>query len=157
MNNLKLLINEIKNAFKDVNEIIHVGDVCEEFFLKELGKIAPVKCVRGNMDKHMTSYERFLEIKAGSYNIGVIHALPENVERFCKDKKLNILIHGHTHRPEITGTNFDVLLLNPGSPTKPKAPPQKLGFKKPVARPTIITLKIDEQDLLTTFIVNLKF
>jgi putative phosphoesterase len=153
---LKVLISLIKDAFKDVNEIIHAGDVCDEAFLKELRKIAPTKCVRGDMDKNVENLENILECKAGSYNIGVIHKLPENLEKFSKDKKLHILVYGHTHQPEIRGTTYNVLLLNPGSPTKPKAPPQKLGFKKPVARPTVITLKIDEHDLLTTFIINLK-
>ena len=151
-----LLISQIKNAFKDVNEIIHAGDICDEAFIKELRKISPMKCVRGDMDKDMENLENFLEFRAGSYNIGVIHKLPENLEKFCSDKKLNILIHGHTHQPEITGTTYNVLLLNPGSPTKPKAPPQKLGFKKPVAKPSVMTLEIDNDDILKTFIINLK-
>jgi hypothetical protein len=37
----------------------------------------------------------------------------------------------------------------------PKSPPQKQGFLKPVARPTVITLKIDENDVLSTFIITL--
>ena len=48
------------------------------------------------------------------------------------------------------------LIINPGSPTKPKAPPAKRGFDKPFARPSVITLIIDEDDFLTTFIINLK-
>jgi hypothetical protein len=48
------------------------------------------------------------------------------------------------------------LLINPGSPTQPKAPKPKRGFDKPIARPTVITLKIDEDNILSTFIINLK-
>lgn len=153
---LKTLLSQIGNAFKDVDEIIHAGDIYDEVFLEELKKFAPIKCVRGNMDKSLKELKIFIKFTAGSYNIGVVHMLPENLEKFCKDNKLHILIYGHTHQPEITGTTYNVLLLNPGSPTKPKAPPQKKGFNKPVARPTVITLNIDDNNLLTTFIINLK-
>ena len=40
----------IINAFKDVDLIIHAGDVGEETVLDKLSKIAPVAAVRGNMD-----------------------------------------------------------------------------------------------------------
>ena len=40
------LISQLKNVFKDADKIIHAGDVCELFFLKELEKIAHVSCVR---------------------------------------------------------------------------------------------------------------
>jgi predicted phosphodiesterase len=30
------LIKQLKEAFKNVDEIIHVGDICENFFLEEL-------------------------------------------------------------------------------------------------------------------------
>jgi hypothetical protein len=46
--------------------------------------------------------------------------------------------------------------VNPGSPTLPKSPPQKPGFNKPVARPSVITLKIDENDVISTFIITMK-
>jgi len=33
---VKALLDQIKDVFKDVDEIIHAGDVCEDFFLEEL-------------------------------------------------------------------------------------------------------------------------
>jgi len=152
---IKHLLEQLNQAFKDVDEIIHAGDVCDEFFLEELKKIAPTKCVKGNLD-NITDLEDFIVFSAGKYNIGVIHDLPENVESLFKENNLHILISGHTHQPIIQGTPYKTLLINPGSPTKPKPPPQKRGFDKPVARPSVITLKIDEEGLLTTFIINLK-
>lgn len=149
------LVKQLKQVFKDVDEIIHAGDVCEEFFLNDIKEIAPVRCVRGNLDK-IKGLESFTQFFVGRYKIGVIHILPDKLEEFVKKHNLHILIFGHTHQPLIKGTNFNVLLLNPGSPTKPKAPLERPRFMKPVARPSVITLNIDKDEILSTFIVNLK-
>ncbi len=153
---VKLLLDQLRNIFRDVDEIIHAGDVCEEFFLDELKKIAPTKVTKGNLDKIKCS-EEFIKFPAGSYNIGVIHKAPENLEDFFKKNSIHILIYGHTHIPTIKGTPYNTLLLNPGSPTHPKSPPKKPLFKDPIARPSVITLEIDEDDILKTFIINLKW
>ncbi|MFX1500892.1 MAG: YfcE family phosphodiesterase [Promethearchaeota archaeon] len=149
------LIDQLKIVFKDVDEIVHAGDVCEEFFLEELQEIASTKCVQGNLD-NIKKLEDFIKFSIGRYNIGVIHILPDNIEEFTKKHDLQILIFGHTHQPLIKGTSFNVLLLNPGSPTKPKAPIERPGFMKPIARPSVITLSVDENDILSTFIINIK-
>ena len=47
---VKALLKELNKSFKDVDEIIHAGDVCEEYFLEELDQIAPTKCVEGHID-----------------------------------------------------------------------------------------------------------
>ncbi|MFX1384777.1 MAG: metallophosphoesterase family protein [Promethearchaeota archaeon] len=151
---ISLLINQLKHVFKDVDKIIHAGDICEEFFLNELKEIAPVYAVKGNLD-NIRGLNAFIDFKVGQYKIGVIHNLPSDLENFVKDNELNILIFGHTHQPLIKGME-KVLLLNPGSPTEPKAPPEKKGFLKPIARPTIITLNIDENNILSTYILHLK-
>lgn len=149
------LINQLKATFRNVDSIIHAGDVSTPFFLEELEGIAPVSCVRGNVDE-IETLEPFIKLLANHYTIGVIHILPENVEEFAKRHNLQIIVFGHTHVPLIKGTTFNVLLLNPGSPTKSKPPPQKPGFLKPVARQTVMTLTIDKDDVISTFIVTLK-
>ena len=80
---VKNLLNELQKAFSDVDEIIHVGDVTEDFFLMELKKIAPVKCVKGDFD-NIELLPDLIKFQAGKYNIGVIHKLPENLESFFK-------------------------------------------------------------------------
>ena len=152
---VKALLKQLQLAFRDVDEIIHAGDVSDEFFLNELKKIAPLRCVKGNMDK-IKNLEEFIQFSVGKYNIGIIHKIPRNEEDFFKTNNLHILIYGHSHQPIIKGTPYKTLIINPGSPTKPKPPPQKKGFKKPIARPTVLTLEIDKNDLLSTFIINLK-
>ena len=149
------LINQLKESFKDVDNIIHCGDILDGRFLLELERIAPLKCVKGNMD-FIEGLPNFLKFPVGKYNIGVIHELPEERESFVTENALHILIYGHTHQPLIESTPYNVLLINPGSPTYPKTPPQKRGFAKPFPRSTVITLAIDENDILTTFIITLK-
>lgn len=149
------LLVQLKDVFRDVDEIIHAGDVCEEFFLDELSKIAPTKIVIGKLDKIKNASE-FIKFGVSVYNIGVIHKPPEDLEDFFKKNDLHILIYGHTHIPLIKGTQYNTLILNPGSPTYPKPPPKKPMFKEPVARPSVMTLEIDESDILKTFIINLK-
>ena len=140
---VRALLKEINESFKNVDEIIHAGDVCEEYFLEELDNIK-------NLD-------HFIKFTAGKYKIGIIHEPPENIEEFFKKNDIHILIHGHNHMPIIQGTKFNALILNPGSPIDPKPPPKKPFFKEPIARPTILTLEIDkETNLISTFIVNLK-
>ncbi len=149
------LFNQLKEIFKDVDEIIHAGDVCEEFLLDILKKIAPVRSVKGDCD-NITGLEEFIIFPVKYYNIGVIHKKPENLEDFFKKNNIHILVFGHNHQPLIKGTPYNTLLVNPGSPTKPKASPPKRGFEKPIARPTVITLNIDEDNILSTYVINLK-
>jgi putative phosphoesterase len=153
---IKVLLSELKKVFKGVDEIVHAGDICEEFFLNELNQIAPTKCVKGNMDS-IEGLENFIKFSVGSYKIGIIHEPPENLEEFFKENDLHILIHGHSHMPIIQGTKYNTLILNPGSPTQPQPPPKKKFFDDPIARPTVLTLEIDEDtDIISTYTINLK-
>ncbi|MHA1148123.1 MAG: YfcE family phosphodiesterase [Promethearchaeota archaeon] len=149
-----ILLREIKQAFKGVDAIVHAGDVCDQSFITELNQVAPTKCVKGNMDS--LDLEDFIKFTIGDYNIGVIHEPPNDIEAFVNQNNLHILIHGHTHQPTIKGTPYNALIINPGSTTFPKAPPKKFGFQDPIARPSVITLEIDEDNLLKTYIINLK-
>ena len=148
------LLSQLKIAFKNADEIIHAGDVCSKRFLIKLNDIKPVRCVLGHEDS--MELESFIKFSRGSYTIGVIHKQPEDLERFCIANKLQILIFGHTHQPLIKGSNFNTLLINPGSPTFPKAPPHKAGFQIPTPKPSLVLLMIDKDDILSTYIVNLK-
>jgi len=151
---IKSIIRQLQKVFKNVDEILHAGDVIEPFFLNELNKIAPVKCVAGEEDSN-TNLEKFIKFSRGSINIGVIHELPENLEEFIRKEGVQILITGHTHVHIIENKPYNLLILNPGSVTYPKAPPEVKGFKKPMARPSVITLNIDEKDIISTFLINL--
>jgi len=148
------IIMQLKKVFKDVDEILHAGDVNEPFFLNDLKNIAPVKCVAGEEDL-IENLERYIKFSTGSLNIGMIHKIPNNLEEFVINENLQVLITGHTHVHLIENKPYKVLILNPGSITYPKAPPEVMGFKKPIARPSVITLNIDENNVISTFLINL--
>lgn len=155
---LSLLLEQLREIFEGVDQIFHAGDITENFFLDELSKIAPVRAVNGHTNK-IDGLEDFILLKIQNYKIGIIHKLPEDnkkLESFCRKNELigGILIFGHTHQPLIKGTPFNTLLLNPGSPTHPKAPDEVKGFNKPKAKPSVILLTI-ENEIVTSIIVNL--
>ena len=156
--NSKDLITQLKEAFDGVETIFHAGDIIDKEFLDCLKKIAPVKVVKGEDDK-IEGLSTFLKFEVRGYKIGMIHKIPKDqtdLEGFCRKYDLidGILIYGHTHQPLIQGTSFNTLLLNPGSPTQPKAPEKIKGFKEPKARPTCILLTI-ENEIITSILVNL--
>jgi hypothetical protein len=150
------LVQRLQKVFSEVDEIIHCGDVGSKEFLEDLNNIAPTKIVKGQSDEKFTVRD-YITFETENVKIGVIHELPENLKEFCENKDLigGILIYGHTHQPMIKGTDFNTLLINPGSPTQPKAPPKLKGFREPTAKPSVIILTIEE-GMVTTLIVNLK-
>jgi putative phosphoesterase len=116
---------EILKSFKEVDMIIHAGDLVELSVLDKLKSACKnVKAVWGNMD----SYEVRKKIpekeilKIGNYTIGIIHGyghpnkVIELVTKEFKDDFVNVIIFGHLH----SGVNEkigDILYFNPGSPT----------------------------------------
>lgn len=149
------LLGQLKKSFKYADCILHLGNVCVSSFLQELEKIAPVRCVKGDLDE-IENLKEIISFSLGPYKIGMIHRPPNDLKGFMNEKQIQILMHGHTCVPLIEGTPFNALILNPGSPTKPKAPPQKKGFKKPEPRPSVMILEINEHNhMLSTFLINL--
>jgi len=114
---------EVYLAFKDVDLIIHAGDLVTIKVLESLRKIAQVKAVLGNMDssdlhKELKAREEF-QIK--NFKIGLTHGSghPAKLLDLIKDrfpKETDIVIFGHSHRP--FNEKIDkTLFFNPGTPT----------------------------------------
>jgi len=111
----------ILKHFKDVDMILHAGDVVElsvlDFFLDK-----EVKLVAGNMDsweiKQSTPIKQVIQIEG--YKLGLIHGWgsPVGIEdRILKEfDDIDILVYGHTHNAA-SFTKSGVLFFNPGSPT----------------------------------------
>ncbi len=114
-----------------VDLILHAGDICHPVVLEALGRIAPVEAVRGNMDGVLIARrlpERRL-VRVGQWLIGLVHGsgAPDEVptvawEAFFSSQEAlerpDALVFGHSHRP-LCMSRQGVLLLNPGSPTRP--------------------------------------
>jgi len=131
------LPKEIEDIFKNVDLIIHAGDVEKSEFLKRLEKIAPVFAVKGNMDFGETE-ERLptgILLKIFNWRIGIVHSpmsfwigshfnqIQEVVaEKLARKENFDILVFGHTHHPylkEVKSNEKKILLFNPGSATLP--------------------------------------
>jgi len=119
---VKALPPEIFDIFKDVELILHAGDIVELSVLDELSAIAPVEAVAGNMDGgevHLKLPSKKV-IPIGKFTIGLIHGKYKiDVQREMIRKefdKVDLIVYGHSHAP-FWGRVADTLYLNPGSPT----------------------------------------
>lgn len=127
----------VLEAFKNVDMVIHVGDLVDLAVLKQLKKVClQVRGVCGNMDGQEIKGklpEKEI-IKIGRFKLGVMHGwgAPVNLinvlrDAFKKDK-VNVIIFGHSHTP-YNETKEGILFFNPGSPTdKVYAPYNSYGL-----------------------------
>lgn len=118
------LPEKVYEDFRDVDLILHAGDLAEESLLDKLNKIAKTIAVKGNMDSHAlkkTLSEKEI-IKAGKFKIGLIHGegspegLIDLVKRQFEKNKVDCIVFGHSHIP-LCEKRENILFFNPGSPT----------------------------------------
>ena len=110
-----LLRPEVAPALAGVDMILHCGDVGKFPILDELGKIAPVTAIRGNIDREGKCAqlpETEVALAEGRYvymlhDFKTLHLDPA-AGRFAA------VLSGHTHVPNFY-TRDGVLYLNPGS------------------------------------------
>lgn len=110
-----LLRPEARIALRDVDRIIHAGDICDVRVLRELESIAPVTAVRGNNDHG--AWTRDLQEKVlldvGGVTICIVHDL-HDLGCTPEESGIKVVITGHSHRPLMKMEN-GVLYVNPGS------------------------------------------
>jgi putative phosphoesterase len=126
------------DEFRDVEFILHAGDIHHLSVLDRLEEIAPVYAARGNGEDGSAGREiqpddhRLKEtwvIEANGFNIGLTHYVPMPQmppsltverwkERLFPDTQIDVLVYGDTHVEQIDLID-DTLCINPGSPTYP--------------------------------------
>ena len=113
---------KIVRHFKSVDEIWHLGDVCEERILDELRAINPhVTVVLGNNDFNL-DLPYSLDLERCGELFHLVHILPQRLP------STDWLLFGHTHRPA-DEMHHGVHLFNPGSAgLANKGAPLSLGF-----------------------------
>jgi len=114
---------EIYAAFKNVDLIIHAGDLTTIEALESLKKICEVKAVAGNMDKPelLSVLNNKEELKIKGLKIGIAHGYgpPARLVSSMKQMfpaKMDLIIFGHSHSP-LNEKIDNTLFFNPGSPT----------------------------------------
>ena len=110
-----LLRPEVTAALAGVERILHLGDVGDAEILRELGEIAPVTAVRGNIDRDgecaRLPETEVLEVQGIS--IYLLHI----IDRFDLDPAaagFAAVLYGHSHKAAIR-RHKGVLYFNPGS------------------------------------------
>jgi len=107
--------------------ILHAGDVGTNAVLAELGRLAPLRAVRGNTDRSGRAGELppSLRLSLEGHDLVLIHDLGR-LPRF-PPAGADIVVHGHTHRARIE-KDGGTLVVNPGSASRPRGGGPSLGL-----------------------------
>ncbi len=141
---------QVYDALRDVDLIMHAGDLHDPVVLDWLQRLAPMMAVSGNGDyggwqrTEPPTDPRLRESRVltlgGSdgkpLRIGLVHDFPlpeappqrtlEGLMKHFFDGPVNVIVRGSTHAAEIM-TVKGVLIVNPGSPTFPNHRSLRLG------------------------------
>ena len=115
-----LLRPEVLDVFRDVDHILHAGDVGPLDLLAELEALAPVTAVYGNTDGWdlRAKLPPVARVELDGFRVVVTHGdqlgspTPEKLQAAFPDAE--ILVFGHTHRPVLTLVDVVVTVMNPG-------------------------------------------
>lgn len=111
---------QAEKALEGVDQIIHAGDFDIPKIHELIQKIAPMKAVRGNMDRglwaNILPQQEMVEV--GEVTCFVVHDLLD-MEINPQAAGVNIVVYGHTHRAEKQDRN-GIMFLNPGSASSPR-------------------------------------
>lgn len=104
-------------ALAGVEVILHAGDVGRLSVLRELGGIAPVHAVYGNVDDPAFALPQHLNLTFAGIRVHVSHGHElgsPTPAALVKAYDADVIVYGHTHRPLIEMVNR-TLVVNPGS------------------------------------------
>ncbi len=115
-----LLRPEVLAVFRDVDHILHAGDVGPLDLLTELEALAPVTAVYGNTDGWdvRARLPAVARVELDGFRVVVTHGdqlgspTPDKLQAAFPDAE--ILVFGHTHRPILTLVDVVVTVMNPG-------------------------------------------
>lgn len=133
-----LLRDEVCLLLQECELILHLGDVgnkdMDKAILERLEAIAPVHCVRGNIDTAAwsTSLPLHQDLIVNDRHLHLVHRL----EDFDSATPCDAVLHGHSHKPR-NECQAEKLLFNPGAAGKRR-------FKLPI---TLGKLWIDQNGM----------
>lgn len=115
-----LLRPEVFEVFREVDQIIHAGDIGPVELLTELEAIAPVLAVYGNTDGFdvRARVPGVIETRIEGLDFVILHGdqvgSPNPEKLHATFPQAEVIIYGHTHRPLLTTVDVVVTVMNPG-------------------------------------------
>ncbi len=121
-----LLRPQVFEVFKEVDHILHAGDVGRAEILVELEALAPVTAVYGNTDglELRARLPQVAEVELDGFAVVVTHGdqlghpTPEALH--AAFPRAEILVYGHTHKPLLELVDRTVTVMNPGGAGHPR-------------------------------------
>lgn len=115
-----LLRPEVFEVFREVDHILHAGDIGPLDLLTELEAIAPVTAVYGNCDGFdvRARVPAIVQTRILGLDFVLLHGdqlgspTPEKLHQAYPEAE--VIVYGHTHRPLLTTVDVVVTVLNPG-------------------------------------------
>ena len=154
----------VKEAFKGLDILLHVGDICELYVLRELQEAYTLTFAvvgEGDSDEVKRYLDERRVVRFGERRVGMIHGHqieeqwrrvadrlrrllgrepdPDALSRFLlnqfEGEDVHAIVFGHTHQPYVK-MHGGVLLVNPGS-----------ALPGPGRRPSAGVLQIEERSI----------
>jgi hypothetical protein len=128
-------------ALRDVELIVHAGDVGGGKVLAELRRLVPVRAVYGNVDDPQDpDLENTIELDVDGVRVHVSHGHELGMptpDRLLARYSADVIVYGHTHRALVHRAG-PRLVVNPGA-----AGPRRFNLKPSVALLTIENGDVD--------------
>ena len=121
-----MLRREVFDVFREVDHILHGGDVGKWDLIIELQAVAPVTAVYGNSDDLdiRAKLPQVAEIELEGFRIVLTHGdqvgTPTPAKLHDAFPDAEIIIYGHSHRPLLELVDKTVTVMNPGGAGAPR-------------------------------------
>ncbi|HWC74947.1 MAG TPA: metallophosphoesterase family protein [Gemmatimonadales bacterium] len=121
-----MLRPQVFEIFREVDHILHGGDVGRADLLIELEALAPVTAVYGNSDDFdvRSKLPQVAQLELEGFQIVVTHGdqvgSPTPAKLHDAFPEAEIIIYGHSHRPVIELVDKTVTVMNPGGAGAPR-------------------------------------
>src|SRR6185295_10242936 len=121
-----MLRPQVFEAFREVDHILHGGDIGAWDLIVELQALAPVTAVYGNTDSFeiRSRVPQVAEIELDGFPIVVTHGdqfgTPNPAKLHDAFPQADIIIFGHSHRPLLELVDKTVTVMNPGGAGAPR-------------------------------------
>jgi hypothetical protein len=121
-----MLREEVFEVFREVDHILHGGDVGNWDLIVQLESLAPVTAVYGNSDglDLRAKLPQVAEVELDGFSIVVTHGnqfgSPNPAKLHAAFPSAEIIIYGHSHRPLLELVDKTVTVMNPGGAGAPR-------------------------------------